>query len=274
MTLGADVQVTAGDITFNGSVSGSAHDLSLSGTGTQSLKAVDVASLSTGSTGSTVLQGNVTTSSDQRYANAVTAAADVTLAAGSGTVSFGSTLNGTTADTESVTVTAAGTTFTGAVRGGTRLAALTVTNAARVDGGRVDAVTQSYGALEIGAAPYGKSKTSVADKLKEAIGSIGENMSLRRTAYLAANKGVVASYMHNQASLGLGKIGVIVALESTGEADKLKAFGKQVAMHIAAANPQAVDTANLDKELVERERAVLTEQAKESGKPADVIACR
>jgi elongation factor Ts len=121
-------------------------------------------------------------------------------------------------------------------------------------------------------ATCGKTETSVADTLKAMIGSIGENMTLRRTAYLAADKGVVASYMHNQASPGLGKIGVIVALESTGDAEALKTFGKQVAMHVAAANPQAIDTDSLDQELVERERAVLTEQAKESGKPAEVIA--
>ena len=125
---------------------------------------------------------------------------------------------------------------------------------------------------KLAGAPYGKTKTNVADTLKEMIGSIGENMTLRRTAYLAAEKGVVASYMHNQASPGLGKIGVIVAIESTGDPESLKSFGKQVAMHIAAANPQAVDIGSLDKNLVERERTVLTEQAKESGKPADVIA--
>jgi elongation factor Ts len=124
----------------------------------------------------------------------------------------------------------------------------------------------------LGAAAYGKTKASVADTLKEMIGSIGENMTLRRTAHLAADKGVVASYMHNQAAPGLGKIGVIVALESTGNAAAVKTFGKQVAMHIAAANPQAVDTDSLDQDLVEREHAVLTEQAKESGKPAEVIA--
>jgi elongation factor Ts len=113
--------------------------------------------------------------------------------------------------------------------------------------------------------------TSVADTIKEMIGTIGENMTLRRTAYLAAKNGTVASYMHNAMAPGLGKIGVIVALESTGDAEQLKNFGKQVAMHIAAANPQAVDVDSLDKALVERERAVLTEQAKESGKPAPVI---
>jgi elongation factor Ts len=112
---------------------------------------------------------------------------------------------------------------------------------------------------------------SVADTIKEMIGTIGENMTLRRTAYLAAKNGAVASYMHNMMAPGLGKIGVIVALESTGDAEQLNTFGKQVAMHIAAANPQAVDIDSLDKSLIERERAVLTEQAKESGKPAPVI---
>lgn len=123
----------------------------------------------------------------------------------------------------------------------------------------------------LGGASYGGSGSSVTETLKEMVGSIGENMTLRRTAHLAADKGVVASYIHNQASPGLGKIGVIVALESTGDADALKAFGKQVAMHVAAANPQAVTTDSLDADLVERERLVLTEQAKESGKPPEVI---
>jgi elongation factor Ts len=81
----------------------------------------------------------------------------------------------------------------------------------------------------------------------------------------------VASYVHNSIAPGLGKIGVIVALESTGTAEKLQAFGRQLAMHIAFANPQSVDISGLDKTLVERERAILTEQAKESGKPANVI---
>ncbi len=120
-------------------------------------------------------------------------------------------------------------------------------------------------------AKYGSGKESVAETIKEMIGSIGENMTLRRAAYLSASKGAVASYMHNTIAPGLGKIGVIVALESAGDAEKLKNFGRQVAMHIAAANPQAVDIDRLDKALIERERAVLTEQAKDSGKPAPVI---
>jgi elongation factor Ts len=112
---------------------------------------------------------------------------------------------------------------------------------------------------------------TVADTVKEMIGTIGENMTLRRTAFLEVKKGAVASYMHNMMAPGLGKIGVIVALESAGDPEALKSFGRQVAMHIAAANPQSVDVDSLDKAVIERERAVLTEQAKESGKPAPVI---
>jgi len=96
-------------------------------------------------------------------------------------------------------------------------------------------------------------------------------MTLRRAAYLSTDKGVVASYMHNTVAPGLGKIGVIVALDSAGDAEQLRSFGRQIAMHIAAANPQAVDVESLDKALIERERAVLAEQAKESGKPANLI---
>lgn len=134
-----------------------------------------------------------------------------------------------------------------------------------------DALSAKGDLDKLAKAKFGGGKVSVADHLKEMIGSIGENMTLRRSAYLAVKQGAVASYMHNMLAPGLGKIGVIVALESAGNADALKSFGKQVAMHIAAANPQAIDAASLDPALIERERAVLTEQAKESGKPAPVI---
>ena len=134
-----------------------------------------------------------------------------------------------------------------------------------------DALKTKGDAGALAKAQYGGGKITVADYLKEMIGSIGENMTLRRSAYLTVKHGVVASYMHNSVGPGLGKIGVIVALESTGDAEKLQSFGKQVAMHVAAANPQAIDAESLDPVLVERERAVLTEQAKESGKPAPVI---
>ena len=120
-------------------------------------------------------------------------------------------------------------------------------------------------------AAYGSGKATVAGTIKEMIGSIGENMTLRRAAHLSVAKGAVASYMHNMLAPGLGKIGVIVALDSAGDEKKLANLGKQIAMHIAAANPQAVDVASLDPAFVARERAILVEQAKESGKPEAVI---
>ena len=124
---------------------------------------------------------------------------------------------------------------------------------------------------KLAVAKFGSGNTTVAETIKEMIGSIGENMTLRRTAHLSAANGVVASYIHNAIAPDLGKIGVIVALESAGSPEDLKTFGRQVAMHIAFANPQSLDVDSLDKTVVERERAVLTEQAKESGKPPQVI---
>jgi elongation factor Ts len=121
------------------------------------------------------------------------------------------------------------------------------------------------------AAKFPDGTATVADTLREMIGTIGENMTLRRTAFIDVKNGTVASYVHNMMAPGLGKIGVIVALESEGNPEQLASFGKQVAMHIAAANPQAVDVESLDEAIVAREKAILTEQAKESGKPAPVI---
>ncbi|MGZ5916334.1 MAG: translation elongation factor Ts [Methyloceanibacter sp.] len=135
-----------------------------------------------------------------------------------------------------------------------------------------NAAVKAKGNLDtLGKAKYAAGTATVADTLKEMIGSIGENMTLRRAAHLASKKGVVASYMHGMVAPGLGKIGVIVALESSGDPEQLKTLGRQIAMHIAAANPQAIDVGGLDKALIDRERAVLTEQAKESGKPDAVI---
>jgi elongation factor Ts len=113
---------------------------------------------------------------------------------------------------------------------------------------------------------------SVADKLTDLVATIGENMSLRRMATLSAGSGVVASYVHGALAPGLGKIGVLVALESAGDKEKLAALGKQLAMHVAAANPQALSAEAVDKAVVERERAVLTDKAKASGKPDAVVA--
>ena len=110
---------------------------------------------------------------------------------------------------------------------------------------------------------------TTADAIAETIAKIGENMTLRRAAMLSVGKGAVANYMHNSPGDGLGRIGVIVALESTGKTDELKALGRQVAMHVASANPLAVDSTGLDAATIERERNVLA--AKAQGKPANVV---
>jgi elongation factor Ts len=94
---------------------------------------------------------------------------------------------------------------------------------------------------------------------------------LRRAAALAVGKGALASYVHNAVSDGLGRIGVIVALESSGKDDELKAFGRMAAMHVASANPQAIDSSGLDSAIVKREKAVLADKAKAQGKPANVV---
>jgi len=112
---------------------------------------------------------------------------------------------------------------------------------------------------------------TVAEKLTQLVATIGENMQLRRTAKLAVSQGAVAAYMHNAVVPGLGKIGVLVGLESTGDKAKLMTLGKQIAMHVAATNPQALTIDAVDPAMLERERAVLSEQAKASGKPAEII---
>jgi elongation factor Ts len=110
------------------------------------------------------------------------------------------------------------------------------------------------------------------EKLTGLIATIGENMSLRRTASVAVGDGVVAFYVHNAAAPGLGRIAVLVGLESKGDKVKLEAFGRQLAMHVAAANPQSIDIAGVDPAALERERTVLAEQAKASGRPPEIIA--
>lgn len=112
---------------------------------------------------------------------------------------------------------------------------------------------------------------SVADAIADAVATIGENMTLRRAAMLAVGDGVVSTYVHAAIAPGLGKIGVLVGLGSSADQEKLAALGRQIAMHIAAANPLAVDVDRLDPETVSRERAVFAEQARESGKPENII---
>lgn len=112
---------------------------------------------------------------------------------------------------------------------------------------------------------------SVADSVTKAIATIGENMSVRRATILEVSDGVVASYIHNAAADNLGKIGVLVALESTGDVDKLSAVGRQVAMHVAATNPLAATKDDMDPDVVEREKKIFAESARESGKPENII---
>jgi len=119
------------------------------------------------------------------------------------------------------------------------------------------------------AAKHGNS--NVQQTLTELVAKIGENMSVRRTVALSVDPGVVAAYVHNAASPELGKIGVLVALKSTADQAKLSALAKQLAMHVAAASPLAITPEHLSKDVVERERAVQTEIARQSGKPEAVI---
>jgi elongation factor Ts len=123
----------------------------------------------------------------------------------------------------------------------------------------------------IGAATYPATGKSVTDTIKDAIAHIGENMTLRRAVKLSVEDGVVATYVHNAASEGLGKLGVLVALKSTGNKDVLAAIGRQVAMHIAATNPLAIRSEEVDAAVAERERNVFIEQSRASGKPEAII---
>ena len=113
---------------------------------------------------------------------------------------------------------------------------------------------------------------TVSEKLVANIATIGENQNVRRVAHVSVNQGVVVPYVHNAAAPGLGKIGVLVALEGDAPADTMETLGKQIAMHIAAAFPLALSAADIDPVQLERERAIATEKAAESGKPAEIIA--
>jgi elongation factor Ts len=112
---------------------------------------------------------------------------------------------------------------------------------------------------------------TVDEQLTHMIATVGENMALRRMSVLSVDNGTVTSYMHNAISSGIGKIGVLVALRSNGDTEKLNALGRQLAMHIAAAAPQSVSSDTLDQQLVERERQILSDQALETGKPEEII---
>ena len=121
------------------------------------------------------------------------------------------------------------------------------------------------------AAAY-EGKGTVTDAITNLVATIGENMTLRRSAQVKVSQGVIASYVHNALAPNVGKIGVLVALESSADAAKLQELGKQIAMHVAAARPEALSIADVDAKALERERNVLSEQARASGKPEEIIA--
>jgi elongation factor Ts len=120
--------------------------------------------------------------------------------------------------------------------------------------------------------PYPGTGRSVAEEAVNLVATIGENIQIRRVAGLKVERGIVASYLHNSLAPGLGKIGVLVGIESPADPARLAELGKQIAMHVAAAKPLAATVEGLDPAAVERERKVLSEQAAQSGKPADIVA--
>ena len=123
----------------------------------------------------------------------------------------------------------------------------------------------------IKAAPFPGSGRTVAEELTHLVATIGENMNIRRARVLSVGSGVVASYVHNTLRPGLGKIGVLVAVEGTGEMAALETLGRQVGMHIAASTPEAIDIDSVDPAALAREKAVLVEQARQSGRPENII---
>jgi elongation factor Ts len=140
-----------------------------------------------------------------------------------------------------------------------------VANVAKVAlayGGETEAVAK---------AKYPGSDKSVADTIKDAVGTIGENLSFRRSKKLTVSKGAVATYIHNAVADNLGKMGVLVAIETDGNAEKARAFARQVAMHVAATNPLSLTPEEVDPAVVEREKAIFTDQARASGKPDNII---
>lgn len=133
-------------------------------------------------------------------------------------------------------------------------------------------VALAYGATEaVAAAKYPGSDKSVTDTIKDAVGTIGENLGFRRSAKLTVPHGAVATYVHNAVADGLGKLGVLVAIETTGNEQAANAFARQVAMHVAATNPMALTAEQIDPAAVEREKAIFSDQARQSGKPEAII---
>ncbi len=135
-----------------------------------------------------------------------------------------------------------------------------------------DLALEHEGDLEaIAAAAFPETSRTVTEEIAHRIASVGENITLRRAAYLTVEHGVLSGYVHAALVPGLGRIGVLVGLRSEGAEDELAELGKQLSMHVAATNPQAIDVAGLDATLVQHERALLAEEARQSGKPEDIV---
>jgi len=133
-------------------------------------------------------------------------------------------------------------------------------------------VALAYGSTEaVANAKYPGSDKTVTETIKDAVGTIGENLGFRRSEKLTVAQGAVATYIHNAVADNLGKLGVLVAIETAGDAHKASAFARQVAMHVAATNPLSLDVDALDPAAVEREKAIFSEQARQSGKPENII---
>ncbi len=124
---------------------------------------------------------------------------------------------------------------------------------------------------QLKAAQYPEGATTVADHMTNLVATIGENITLRRAKVIAAPGGVVATYVHQPLRPGLGKIGVLVALEGTGELEAMELLGRQMGMHVAASRPMSIDVAGVDPAALEREKAILIDQAKQSGRPDNII---
>jgi elongation factor Ts len=123
----------------------------------------------------------------------------------------------------------------------------------------------------IRAAAYPGTGRTVGEELTHLVATVGENMNIRRVKVLSVGKGVVATYVHGAVKPGLGKIGVLAALEGASEIDALEQLGRQIGMHVAATKPDALDVSAVDPAALEREKAVLSEQARASGKPENII---
>src|SRR5688572_29259258 len=133
------------------------------------------------------------------------------------------------------------------------------------------ALEQGGDSRAVAATSYPGSGKSVVEAIKDAVGTIGENLGFRRSAHLSVGQGVVATYVHNSVAENLGKLGVLVAVETEGNAETARAFARQVAMHVAATNPLALTVEEVDAAAVDRERAIFADQARQSGKPEAII---